>query len=125
LSGAAAARYLLDHAGCQNVDIEETHGQLSDHYDPRHRVLRLSHDVYHGRSATSVGIAAHEAGHALQHAQNYLPLVVRNAAVPAAQFGPMAFMVLVILGMLLSNPNLILIGIVAYAGVVFFQVVNL
>ena len=67
----------LDEAGCQDVGVEETGGMLSDHYDPRHRVLRLSHDVYHGRSATSVDIACHEAGHALQHAQNYAPLGIR------------------------------------------------
>ena len=65
LSGAAAARYILDQAGCQDVGIEEVPGTLSDHYDPRDRVLRLSGDIYHGRSATSVGIAAHESGHAL------------------------------------------------------------
>jgi len=91
LSGAAAARYILDQAGCQNVGIEEVPGELSDHYDPRERVLRLSSDIYHGRSATSVGIAAHESGHALQHATNYAPLIIRNAAVPAATFGGTAF----------------------------------
>src|SRR5687768_9793224 len=82
LSGAAAARHILDEAGLHDVGIEEVNGMLTDHYDPRHRVLRLSTDVYRGRSAASVGIAAHEAGHALQHAHNYMPLMVRNAAVP-------------------------------------------
>src|ERR1700722_3777080 len=96
LSGAAAARYILDEAGCQDVAIEEVPGTLSDHYDPRGRVLRLSTEVFHGHTATSVGIAAHESGHALQHAQHYMPLVVRNAAVPAATFGGPAFMVLLI-----------------------------
>ena len=72
--------------------IEEVPGTLSDHYDPRDRVLRLSSDIYHGRSATSVGIAAHESGHALQHATNYAPLLIRNAAVPAATFGGTAFL---------------------------------
>ena len=125
LSGAAAARYLLDQAGCQDVRIEETRGMLSDHYDPRHKVLRLSRDVYHSRSATAVGIAAHEAGHALQHAQNYAPLVVRNAAVPAAQFGPVAFMILLVLGFIMTSPTLLWIGIGCFAAVVVFQVVNL
>lgn len=125
LSGAAAARHILDRAGCQNVGIEETHGQLSDHYDPSARVLRLSRDVYHSSSATAVGIAAHEAGHALQHAQNYMPLVVRNAAVPAAQYGPTAFFILLILGMLFRNPALIMLGIFAFAGLLVFQLVNL
>jgi uncharacterized protein len=125
LSGAAAARYILDEAGCQDVAIEEVPGNLSDHYDPRGRVLRLSSEVFHGRTATSVGIAAHESGHALQHAQHYMPLVVRNAAVPAATFGGPAFMVLLIVGMLLHSVNLMLLGILLYCGVLAFQVINL
>lgn len=125
LSGAAAARHILDHAGCHHVEIEETHGQLSDHYDPRSRVLRLSRDVYHSRSAAAVGIAAHEAGHALQHAQQYLPLVVRNAAVPAAMYGPTAFMILLIVGFVMHSLGLVLLGLLAYCGLLFFQLVNL
>jgi Zn-dependent membrane protease YugP len=125
LSGAAAARYILNEAGLHDVAVEETHGFLSDHYDPMHRVLRLSPDVYRNRSAASVGIAAHEAGHALQHAHKYLPLVVRNAAVPAAQVGPMAFIVLVVLGFLMQAPALIYIGLAAYGALVVFQLVNL
>jgi Zn-dependent membrane protease YugP len=125
LTGAAAARHILDEAGLHDVQVEMTEGMLSDHYDPRHKVLRLSRDVYHSRSAAAVGIAAHEAGHALQDAKNYLPLVIRNFAVPAARFGPIAFIVLMILGFLLRQPALIYLGIFAYAGLVFFQVVNL
>ena len=125
LTGAAAARYILDQAGLQNVAVEQTPGQLSDHYDPRGKVLRLSPDVFNSRSAAAVGIAAHEAGHALQDAKNYAPLVVRNFAVPAAQFGPIAFIGLVILGFILKAPALIYLGIAAYAGLVFFQLVNL
>lgn len=125
LSGAAAARHILDSAGLQHVGIEESHGVLSDHYDPRHKVLRLSHDVYRSRSAAAVGIAAHEAGHALQDAHNYLPLVVRNAAVPAAQVGPTLSIVLLILGMAIGSLQLIWLGIAAFGAIVFFQVVNL
>lgn len=125
LSGAAAARYILDNAGCQDVGIEETHGMLSDHYDPRHRVLRLSRDVYHSHSAAAVGIAAHEAGHALQHAQHYAPLVIRNAAVPAAQVGPTASIILIVAGLLFNAMPIIWLGIIAFGGIVFFQVVNL
>ncbi len=131
LSGAAAARHILDRAGLHDVDIEESRGFLSDHYDPRQRVLRLSHDVYHSRSATAVGIAAHEAGHALQHAHGYAPLVIRNAAVPAAQFGPGLFFVLFILGAILASMGkalgapILLTGLACYGGLVFFQVVNL
>ena len=125
LSGAAAARHILDQAGCQDVAIEQIGGQLSDHYDPRARVLRLSGDVYQQRTAAAVGIAAHEAGHALQHAHNYMPLVVRNAAVPAAQFGPGASFILLILGVLLNNPMLVWLGIIAFSGILVFQLVNL
>ncbi|MEZ6130672.1 MAG: zinc metallopeptidase [Planctomycetaceae bacterium] len=125
LSGAAAARYILDLAGCHDVGIEETEGTLSDHYDPGMRVLRLSSEVYHNRSAAAVGIAAHEAGHALQHAHHYMPLVIRNAAVPAAQFGPIAFTVLLVLGFLMSSFKLIMLGIVCYGAVLVFQLVNL
>jgi Zn-dependent membrane protease YugP len=132
LSGAAAARYILDQAGCQDVAIEEIPGSLSDHYDPRERVLRLSTDVFRGRSATSVGIAAHESGHALQHATNYAPLIVRNAAVPAATYGGTAFMILLIIGMVLSSMHMaalgiqvMLFGVLLYCGVLAFQVINL
>ena len=125
LTGAAAAQHILDQAGVTDVGIEETHGFLSDHYDPTHKMLRLSPDVYRGRTAASVGIAAHEVGHALQHAQHYAPLVVRNAAVPAARFGPGLSMVLLMLGFFMQAPMLINLGIIAFAGLVFFQVVNL
>jgi len=125
LSGAAAARHILDQAGCQDVGIEQIGGNLSDHYDPRARVLRLSGEVYQQRTAAAVGIAAHEAGHALQHAENYFPLVVRNAAVPAAQFGPTASFILLILGVFLGNPALVWLGILAFSGILVFQVINL
>jgi hypothetical protein len=125
LSGAAAARYLLDETGCHDVAIEETPGVLSDHYDPRGRVLRLSSEVFHGRSATAVGIAAHESGHALQHAQHYLPIVIRNAAVPAATFGGIAFTVLLIAGLIIGSMKLMLLGVLIYCCVLAFQVINL
>ncbi len=125
LSGAAAARHLLDEAGLHDVNIEETQGFLSDHYDPRQRVLRLSPDVYRNQSAAAVGIAAHEAGHALQHAAHYMPLIVRNAAVPAAMVGPTVAIVMIIIGAMMSSPHLIWLGIYVFAGVLFFQVVNL
>ncbi len=125
LTGAAAARHILDKGGLHDVGIEETHGFLSDHYDPSGRVLRLSSEVYHTQTATAVGIAAHEAGHALQHGQGYLPLVVRNAAVPAARFGPWVFMILFTLGAVLSKPGLLWAGLAGFGGVLFFQLVNL
>ena len=95
LSGAAAARHVLDSAGLQNVAIEPIPGELTDHYDPRDKVLRLSTAVYQSRTLAAVGIAAHEAGHALQDAAAYAPLVVRNAAVPLAGFGSNAGILMV------------------------------
>ncbi|REK11987.1 MAG: zinc metallopeptidase [Planctomycetota bacterium] len=125
LSGAAAARHILDSDGLTDVQIEQIPGQLSDHYDPRDRVLRLSPEVYQGRTLASVGIAAHEAGHALQHAHDYAPLTVRNAAVPAASFGSGAGMWMIIGGMIFSIGALVWIGMGLFACVVFFQLVNL
>lgn len=125
LSGAAAARHILDSAGLQNVDVEMTPGHLSDHYDPRQKVLRLSHEVYQSRSLAAVGIAAHEAGHAIQDARSYAPLVVRNLAVPAAGFGSNIGLLLAFLGVVFSLQPLLLAGIILFSFVVFFQVVNL
>lgn len=125
LSGAAAARHVLDSAGLHSVDIEQTPGTLSDHYDPQAKVLRLSPEVYHSRSLAAVGIAAHEAGHALQDAQAYAPLVIRNAAVPAANFGSGFSMVLFFIGLAAQVPLLIWGGIALFGAVVFFQLVNL
>ena len=126
LSGAAAARHVLDSSGLQNIDIEQIPGHLSDHYDPRHKVLRLSPEVYQSRSLAAVGIAAHEAGHALQDAKAYAPLVVRNAAVPAASFGSNASFFLILLGIMFQPlHSLVLVGIILFSFVVFFQIVNL
>ncbi len=125
ISGAQAARQMLDNAGLNSVAIEQVGGKLSDHYDPRAKVLRLSGDVYNGRSMAAVGVACHEAGHAFQDAQGYAPLVVRNFAVPAANFGSGAGVGLLFLGAILGFKSLILLGVVLFAGVVFFQLVNL
>ncbi len=125
LTGAAAARHILDSAGLHDVTIEEIPGELSDHYDSRAKVLRLSPEVYERKSLASVGIAAHEAGHALQDAKNYAPLVIRNAAVPIASFGSGAGIWMIILGAMFHMHVLVTVGIVAFAAVVFFQVVNL
>jgi Zn-dependent membrane protease YugP len=125
LSGAAAARHILDSAGLQNVDIEQVPGHLSDHYDPQRKILALSPDVYQTRSMAAVGIAAHEAGHAIQDAERYAPLVVRNAAVPVAGFGSNFGLLLLLIGMIMGQPSLLLLGIIHFAGVVVFQLVNL
>ena len=125
LSGAAAARHLLDDAGLFDVPVDETHGHLSDHYDPQTRVVRLSSEVFQGRTATSVGIAAHEVGHALQHATGYKPLMLRNAAVPAAQFGGTMFTILLIAGMMMHSQGMIVLGVIAFSASVVFQLINL
>jgi len=126
LSGAAAARHILDSAGLHDVGIEQTPGHLSDHYDPSEKVLRLSPEVYQSRSLAAVGIAAHEAGHAIQDAAGYAPLVIRNAVVPLAGFGSGAGVIMIIVGAILGMVAwLIWLGIALFATVVFFQVVNL
>lgn len=125
LSGFMAARRILDAAGLQDVQIEPIPGHMSDHYDPRGKVLRLSNDVYYNQSLAAVGIAAHEAGHAIQDAAGYMPLHVRNIAVPAAQFGSGASMFLLMLGIIFKFTGLVLLGIIAFSAVVVFQLVNL
>lgn len=125
LSGAAAARHLLDSAGLQEVGIEPIAGELTDHYDPRAKVLRLSQGVYGQRTMAAVGIAAHEAGHALQDAKQYAPLVIRNAAVPAANFGSGLGIWMIIGGAMLNFPMLAWAGIIGFGAVAFFQLVNL
>jgi uncharacterized protein len=125
ISGFMAARRILDAAGLHNIQIEPIPGHLSDHYDPREKVLRLSNDVYYDQSLAAVGIAAHESGHAIQDAVGYIPLVVRNLAVPAAQFGSGASMFLLMLGFIFHITGLILLGIIAFSAVVIFQLVNL
>ncbi|MEM8666690.1 MAG: zinc metallopeptidase [Planctomycetota bacterium] len=125
MSGAQSARMMLDNAGLHSVGIEPIQAHLGDHYDPRAKVLRLSPEVYNGNSMAAVGVACHEAGHALQDAENYAPLVVRSLAVPAASFGSGASFFLLIGGMVFQFAPLILLGIVCFAAVVFFQLVNL
>lgn len=132
MSGYQAARRILDAGGLQNVDIEQVQGHLSDHYDPRAKVLRLSSEVYSGSSMASVGIAAHEAGHALQDARNYAPLVIRNLAVPAANFGSSFGTILLMIGLAMTfsamqglGSWIFLAGIIAFGATVAFQLVNL
>jgi Zn-dependent membrane protease YugP len=125
LSGAAAARHILDSAGLHSVRIEQVPGKLSDHYDPRDKVLRLSPEVYQGRTLAAVGIAAHESGHALQDAHAYAPLHIRNLAVPAAGFGSSFGLGMMFFGAIFHFGPLLLIGVALFACVVFFQLVNL
>jgi len=125
ISGAEAAAHVMDGAGVRGVGIEDIPGQLTDHYDPSAKVLRLSPDVYEGHSIASVGIAAHEAGHAIQDARRYAPLVVRNAVVPLANFGSGVGWIVIVLGFALQMTGLIWIGIAVFSLTVVFQLVNL
>lgn len=129
ITGAQAAAGILREAGISDVRIEQVDGHLSDHYDPRGKVLRLSPRNFGGRSIAAVGIAAHEAGHAIQHARSYAPLVLRNLAVPLASVGSGFGYVAIIIGLLLSAGRgvhpIAIIGLALLASIVVFQLVNL
>lgn len=124
-TGAQIARQLLDQAGLQDIPIEVIGGRMSDHYDPRTRVLRLSQEVASRASAASVGIAAHEVGHAIQHAQHYTPLTLRNAIVPAVNLASSLSIPLLLLGFVLELGGLVTAALILYAAVVVFQVITL
>jgi Zn-dependent membrane protease YugP len=125
ITGAQAAESILRSSGIYDVGIEHIEGNLTDHYDPRSKVIRLSDGVYHSRSVAAVGIAAHEAGHAVQHNIGYTPLKIRNAIIPVTQLGSNAAVPLIILGLILSFPTLIYFGILLFIAVVVFQVITL
>jgi Zn-dependent membrane protease YugP len=125
MTGAAAARRMLDSAGLHSIPIERVAGELSDHYDPSSKVVRLSQEVYDGRSMAALGVACHEVGHAMQDAKNYAPLVIRNLAVPAASFGSGAGIFMLMFGVMFSFQPLLWLGIIVFSAVVFFQLINL
>lgn len=125
LTGAAAARYILDSAGATDVEIEAVPGTLTDHYDPQKKVLRLSSEVFDRRSLAAVGIAAHEAGHALQDAQGYSLMAVRNAAVNVANVGSSIGLFVFIIGLAMALKPVAWLGLALFGSVVFFQLVNL
>lgn len=124
-TGVEAAQRLLDTQGIRDVEVEEVRGFLSDHYDPRSRKLRLSPEVYESQSLAAIGVACHEAGHAIQHATKYAPLGLRTALVPAAMIGSYAPYILFPLGVILSAPGLIKLGCLVFALAVLFSVVAL
>ncbi|MTI67597.1 MAG: zinc metallopeptidase [Firmicutes bacterium] len=123
-TGAEIAKYILDRNGLNDVRIEHVRGHLSDHYDPRKKVLRLSSQVYNGSSVASVGVAAHEVGHAIQHANGYYPLILRNNIAPIAGFGSRLAWPLVFIGLFIA-PSFIKVGVILYAAVVAFQIITL
>ncbi len=125
ITGAAAAAAVLRHYGIYDVKIEQTHGKLTDHYDPRSNVIRLSDGVYNSTSVAAVGIAAHEAGHAAQHAQNYAPIRVRNSILPVCRIGSFIGIPLALFGYYLAFEPLILIGLALYSAIAIFQLATL
>ena len=125
LTGAQAAGEILRRNGLSDVSVERTEGVLSDHYDPRTRALSLSPDVYSGASVASVGVAAHETGHAIQHARGYAPLALRSAMVPTVQFGSWLAWPIFILGFLFHSGGMVQVGILVFSAVVAFTVVTL
>jgi len=125
LTGAQAAEEILRRNGLSNVTVDRTEGVLSDHYDPRTRALSLSADVYSGASVAAVGVAAHETGHAIQHARGYAPLALRSAMVPTVQFGSWLAWPIFILGFLFHSGGMVQVGILVFSAVVAFTVVTL
>lgn len=128
LTGAQAAEQVLHTAGIYDVRIEHVGGNLTDHYDPRTKVLRLSDSVYGQTSVAAVGVAAHECGHAIQHAKGYAPLKLRSTLVPVANFGSKLAWPLIIFGLFISGESsriLINAGIIAFLGAVLFQLITL
>ncbi|GBD35483.1 hypothetical protein HRbin36_00595 [bacterium HR36] len=124
LSGAEAAQYILDQAGLHDVEVTLTEGFLSDHYDPLSKRLALSPETYHSRSIAAVGVAAHEAGHALQHAAHYAPLWLRSALVPTAHLGSTLGYIVMAIGLFI-HPFVVLAGVVLFSAVLLFQVITL
>lgn len=125
LTGAQVARQILDDNGLYDVQIEEVKGTLTDHYDPRSKVIRLSQGIFHGRSMASSAVAAHEVGHAIQDSESYAFLNFRTALAPVANFGSNASIFLIIAGVIFSQFGLITAGIAFMAVAVLFQLVTL
>lgn len=124
-TGADVAKALLNSQGLYDVQVEETQGFLSDHYDPRSKTLRLSPEVYRTPSVAAAGIAAHEMGHALQHASAYMPLQIRSALVPAVQFSSNLAPWIIIGGLLLQWTSLAWLGVILFGAAVVFSLITL
>jgi Zn-dependent membrane protease YugP len=124
-TGSQLARRLLDNAGLYDIHIERVRGNLTDHYDSRKRVVRLSQATHDSSSIAALGVVAHEIGHAIQDKEKYAPLVVRNAVVPVAQLGSSLSWILFVIGLLIVSPLLIRVGILVFSAFVFFTLVTL
>lgn len=124
-SGAQAAQMLLDSAGIGGVRVVRTHGFLSDHYNPTNKTLALSEEVYDSASLAAIGVATHEAGHAIQHDRNYAPLWARSVLVPTAGIGSSIGYIMMAIGLFMASQNMVLIGAVLFSAVLLFQIVTL
>lgn len=124
-TGQQIARMMLDEAGLYNIPVLETAGRLTDHYDPRSKVVRLSSDIFHGATVASAGVAAHEIGHAIQHAENYKPLALRTSIATAVNFSSQMSIILFMIGLFFSFPILTNIGIIFFTIAVFYQIITL
>ncbi len=125
LSGYGAARRILDANGLAHVQVVQIRGELTDHYDPKANVIRLSESVYHNTSPAAIGVAAHEAGHAIQHARNYTPINIRAKLVPITNIGSALSMPLFFIGLIFTYYPLTVVGIFLYSLVALFQLVTL
>ncbi len=125
LSGAVVARTILDSKGLTDVRIEMVNGRLTDHFDPRDNVVRLSEGNYNGTTISAVGVAAHEVGHAIQYAEHYAPIKLRAAVIPATRFGSWFYFPLFLLGILFQMPTLAYIGVGLFAMIAIFQLITL
>ena len=128
MTGREAAERVLRNSGIYDVQVQHIYGNLTDHYDPRNKVLSLSDSVYNSNSVAAIGVAAHECGHAIQHAKGYVPLSIRGALVPVANFGSTISWPLILMGLLIrSNASMLFInlGILAFSFAVLFQIVTL
>ena len=125
MTGSMAARKILDMNGLYQVRIERVSGNLTDHYDPKANVIRLSESVYDSDSVAAIGVAAHESGHAVQHATNYAPIGIRNALVPVVNIGTSLSMPLFIIGLILGFVQLAYVGVILFSLALLFQLVTL
>ncbi|MCI5500848.1 MAG: zinc metallopeptidase [Lachnospiraceae bacterium] len=125
ITGQEAARRILMHAGITDVRIERIGGSLTDHFDPRNRVVRLSDSVYNSTSVAAIGVAAHECGHVIQHSTGYLPIKIRSAIVPVVNIGSRLSLPIILLGIILSSFDLVNIGIILFGLTFAFQLVTL
>lgn len=125
LTGYEVARRMLDQNGLYDVQIQQSKGRLSDHYDPKSRTVRLSHDIHNGASIAAVSVAAHEVGHAIQHAENYVPLKLRSAFVPVVNIANRLGFIVIIMGIILETFVIAEIGIIMIASLFVFQLITL